>query len=321
MRMDLYKEEKERKFWSGPATFLIMVIICNFFWAIAVPINKISNQAFSLESTDTMALFTFAGIRLVGAGLIALAFCCLKGIKLLPAKKELSSLLKLGLLMSAGQYACLYLGTAMSPGVVVSILSSSGSFEGILFSSLVFKNDKLTVRKLLGCALGVIAVVILNIQDLHTGITISVLGSALIILSQGCGTLGAVYLKYISNGRPAIWIGGWQSLLGGLALLAAGLLGGGTVKARELSVVSVGSVVVLIIISALALIISNQLYKYNDISRVVIFSLLLPVFGALTSAVMLGESLASTALLASLAIDCAGVWLVSVERKKKKGEK
>ena len=49
----------------------------------------------------------------------------------------------------------------------------------------------------------------------------------------------------------------------------------------------------LILSSCLALIISNQLYKYNDISRVVIFTLLLPVFGVILSALMLHEAVNS----------------------------
>ena len=62
------------------------------------------------------------------------------------------------------------------------------------------------------------------------------------------------------------------------------------------------------------MILSNQLYKYNNISKVVVFSLLLPIFGTVLSALMLGESLASATLLVSLLINCAGVALVTMER-------
>lgn len=72
--------------------------------------------------------------------------------------------------------------------------------------------------------------------------------------------------------------------------------------------------VAVIFTSCLALILSNQLYKYNNISKVVVFSLLLPIFGTVLSALMLGESLASATLLVSLLINCAGVALVTMER-------
>ncbi len=183
----------------------------------------------------------------------------------------------------------------------------------MLFSSLVFKEDRMTVRKGLGCALGVVAVIILNVNDLGTGMQVSLIGGLLVIASQGAGTLGGVYLKYISPGKNAIWLGAAQTLTGGGILIFIGLLGGGSLHAADL-VQALAPTVAVIFTSCLALILSNQLYKYNNISKVVVFSLLLPIFGTVLSALMLGESLASATLLVSLLINCAGVALVTMER-------
>jgi drug/metabolite transporter (DMT)-like permease len=306
--------EKEARFYTNPKVFYFLVIVVHFLWAVAVPLTKLGYAAFGIGGGNLFQLFTYAGLRLFFAGLLALAFCAVRKQKLLPDRKIFFQLLKLGLLMSVLQYVLLYIGTAYASGVVASILASSGAFFGILFSSLVFREDKLTPRKVLGCLLGVCAVIILNINDIRAGFAISVFGGLCVAMSQAAGTLGAVYLKVVSQGRDAIWIGGWQSFLGGCVLMAAGWCGGGTLALRG-SAGDIWSSVILFLSAGLALIISNQLYKYNPLSKVVIFSLLLPAFGVLTSALLLGESLASLPVIFSLLLDCAGVGLVTVERK------
>ena len=192
-------ENRERCFYSSPRNFFLLVLLVYFCWAMGVPLTKLGYTAYAIGEGDIPQMLTYAGIRLFFAGLLALGFCGYRGVRLLPASgKEAGQILKLGLIMSVLQYIFLYIGTALSPGVVASILSSSGAFLGMLFSSLVFKEDRMTVRKGLGCALGVVAVIILNVNDLGTGMQVSLIGGLLVIASQGAGTLGGVYLKYIS---------------------------------------------------------------------------------------------------------------------------
>lgn len=63
---------------------------------------------------------------------------------------------------------------------------------------------------------------------------VSLIGGLLVIASQGAGTLGGVYLKYISPGKNAIWLGAAQTLTGGGILIFIGLLGGGSLHATDL---------------------------------------------------------------------------------------
>ena len=294
----------------------LQVLLVYFCWAMGVPLTKLGYTAYAIGRGGVPQMLTYAGIRLFFAGLLALGFCGYRrgrGCCRLP-EKEAGQILKLGPIMSVLQYIFLYIGTALSPGVVaISFRQASGAFLGMLFSSLVFKEDRMTVRKSLGCALGVVAVIILNVNDLGTGMQVSLIGGLLVIASQGAGTLGGVCLKYISPGKNAIWLGAAQTLTGGGILIFIGLLGGGSLHTTDL-VQALAPTVAVIFTSCLALILSNQLYKYNNISKVVVFSLLLPIFGTVLSALMLGESLASATLLVSLLINCAGVALVTMER-------
>ena len=97
-----------------------------------------------------------------------------------------------------------------------------------------------------------------------------------------------------------------------------GTLGGGSLHMESgVPQKAIGSTVAIILSTAVTLVISNQMYKYNSISKVVIFTLLLPVFGTLTSGLLLKESLASVPLLVSLLINCIGIGLVTIEKNSK----
>ncbi|HML38533.1 MAG TPA: DMT family transporter [Bacillota bacterium] len=308
------KEERARALYAGGASFYFFIIMVYFFWAISGPMTKISYAGFGVSGTDVFELMNFAGIRLFGAGAIGLAYCRIRGVRLMPEHfSDFRQIAKLGLIMGVAQYIFFNFGAAFSSGVQISILSSAGAFCGILISALIFKEDALTPRKLLGCVLGVIAVIILNWKDINMGVTASLFGAFLLLLGQISGSFGAAYLKIISRGRSAIWVGGWQSVISGALLMIIGLCGNGSLS-LEAGSSAAFPMVVLILTSGAALIFSNQLYKYNPLSKVMIFSLLSPVLGVFSSAIMLGDSLYSGFVFASLIINCVGVALVTTEK-------
>ncbi|MCI5481210.1 MAG: DMT family transporter [Lachnospiraceae bacterium] len=318
-QMNSCQEERERRFYTNKGNFYLLIFVLYFLWAVCVPLTKMGYEGFHIGTDDVFEMISFAGVRLFLGGALGLAFCRIKGMSVFPGSAaEFWQIVKLSLIMSVLQYIFLYVGTANTQGVVASILASSGAFLGILFSSLVFREDKMTIRKMAGCILGMLAVIILNIHDVRSGMVFSLFGSLMIIAAEAAGTLGAVYLKYISQGKNAVYIGCMQTFLGGVLLLLLGTLGGGSLHMESgVPQKAIGSTVAIILSTAVTLVISNQMYKYNSISKVVIFTLLLPVFGTLTSGLLLKESLASVPLLVSLLINCIGIGLVTIEKNSK----
>ncbi len=311
------KERRERALYAGGVTFYLFITVVHFFWAISGPLTKMSYAGLGVSGADILEIIHFAGIRLLGAGLIGLAYCRLRGARLLPEHlSDLWQLTKLGLIMGVAQYIFFNFGAAFSSGVQTSILSSAGAFFGILISAFLFREDALTGRKITGCILGVFAVVILNWEDIRQGAAASLFGALLLLLGQLSGSFGAAYLKIISRGRSAIWVGGWQSVISGALLVVIGALGGGVCSFTAGSAALLPTAV-LVLTSGAALIFSNQLYKYNPLSKVMIFSLLSPVLGVFSSALMLGDSLRSGYVFASLIINCLGVALVTTEKPAK----
>jgi drug/metabolite transporter (DMT)-like permease len=104
---------------------------------------------------------------------------------------------------------------------------------------------------------------------------------------------------------------GWQLGIGGLVLLLGGLAGGGDITGW-----SAGSLALLgymAVLSAVAFALWAALLKHNRVGQVTVFNFLIPVFGALLSALFLGEAVLEWRNLAALVMVCGGIWLVTTE--------
>ena len=100
-----------------------------------------------------------------------------------------------------------------------------------------------------------------------------------------------------------------QLLSAGALLLAGGAaMGGRAVPPSGAAWLLLGYLAVL---SAMAFTIWTLLLKYNPVAKISIYNSLTPVFGALCSAVVLGERFFSIKNLAALALVCGGVYLVN----------
>ncbi len=103
--------------------------------------------------------------------------------------------------------------------------------------------------------------------------------------------------------------GGRHRLGGGALLLAGGAaMGGRAVPPSGAAWLLLGYLAVL---SAMAFTIWTLLLKYNPVAKISIYNSLTPVFGALCSAVVLGDRFFSIKNLAALALVCGGVYLVN----------
>jgi drug/metabolite transporter (DMT)-like permease len=105
---------------------------------------------------------------------------------------------------------------------------------------------------------------------------------------------------------------GWQLAIGGAALLAAGYAMGGGLG--RFTPASAALLAYLALLSSLAISIWSLLLKYNRVSLVTAFNFMVPVFGALLSAVFLGESILEWRNGVALVLVCWGIWLVTQSR-------
>lgn len=293
--------------------FLLAMLSC-FLWGSATPAIKIGYETFGIASSDTVSIILFAGIRFFLAGiLVIIVQSVMDGKFIKPEKGSFPSILKLSLAQTMVQYFCFYVGLAHTSGVTGTILSGASGFFSILMASLIFRYEKLTAAKIIGCIMGFSGLIIMNISfDGGTSFHFSFWGEGLVLLSTLSLALSGILAKKYSARFSVVMLSGYQFILGGLVMMIVGFALGGRIK-----LVPQASAYILLLymafISAVAYSVWGILMKNNPVSRVSIFNFMTPLFGVLLSAIFLGE--VDQALqwnkLAALALVSAGIYVVN----------
>lgn len=286
---------------AGIATCSLLTAV---LWGSAYPGIKLAYRFLGIGSRDIFSQLLFAGCRFTTAGLMtmALAFRGGRGIRRL-SKRELGEFASLGFVMTYLTYLFFHVGLANTSGVKGAIWGGLGTFWTILFSHFLTSNDRITVRKLTGCIVGFLGIALLNLGGDFSGF--SLLGDGSLLLNTVCFGLGSTMSKRVSGGKDPLSVSGWQLLLGGGGLLLTGILGGGHFSGlglRELLLI-----LYLAFASAGGFALWTTLLKYNPSSRIAIYNFLVPLFGAVFSALVLGEALFNLHNLAALAFVCTGI--------------
>lgn len=304
---------------QGKYVFLLAMVSC-FLWGSATPAIKIGYEMFSIDSTDTASIILFAGTRFFLAGMLVVLFQSLLRRRFLaPQKEAFPSIFALSLAQTAVQYLFFYIGLAHTSGVHGTIISGTGGFISILMASLLFHYEKLTPAKLLGCIAGFAGILIMNLSGQEAGslFDVSFLGEGFVFFSQISYAVSGILIKKFSGRFDVVMLSGWQFTLGGLLLIAAGIIGGGHIAFTD-NWQAYLLLLYMALISAVAYSVWGLLLQHNPISRVSIYTFLTPLFGVLLSAVFLGEweQAVSLKTLAALILVCGGIYVVNHKQTK-----
>ena len=303
-------------FFGSPRNLVLLATLCCLLWGSAYPAIKGGYALLGIARGDTAAQLAFAGWRFLLAGALLLAMARLMGKPvwaLSPA--QWGQLGLLGLAQTSLQYVFFYVGLANTTGVKGSILNATGTFFSVLLAHFLYANDRLSRRKALGCAVGFAGVMVVNLrgaQGLDASFTL--LGEGFIVIAAFVLSAASIYGKRLSQRIDPMVMTGWQLGIGGLVLLLGGLAGGGAIAGW-----SAGALALLgymAVLSAVAFTLWAALLKHHRVGQVTVFNFLIPVFGALLSALFLGEAVLEWRNLAALVMVCGGIWLVTTEAQR-----
>lgn len=295
------------------AIFLLACVCC-FLWGSATPSIKTGYELFHIAQSDTWSIILFAGIRFFIAGLLVVLFESLRNRQpVVPSRDAVPSIVALALAQTIIQYFFFYIGLAHTSGVTGTILSGSGGFLSIILVCLVLRTESVTANKIVGVILGFAGIVIMNISFTGTdSFHFTLLGEGFVLLSQISYALSGIMVKSFSKKYSVTMLSGYQFMLGGLVMAIVGYAAGGRMYMGA-GLVGYVLLVYMALISAVAYTLWGTLLKYNPVSRVAIFNFLTPLFGALLSAIFLGEAqeaLAANKLIA-LVLVCVGIYIVN----------
>ncbi|WP_294464766.1 DMT family transporter [uncultured Anaerofustis sp.] len=300
-------------FLTRPIIICLLASICCILWGSAFPSIKIGYRLFNIASADTASQMLFAGLRFTLAGILAIILGSIISKKLLiPKKGAYKSIFKLSMVQTVLQYVCFYVGLANTTGVKASIIEASNVFLAILIPSLILKHENLTFKKMLGCTIGFIGVVIINLNGASLDISMKLSGEGLIFMSAVMYALSSILVKEYSKNEQPVVLSGYQFVLGGIVMILIGLFMGGKVSGFNLN--STLLLIYMALISAVAYSLWSILLKYNPVGKVAVFGFLNPVCGVILSAVLLKEGSVFNILgLISLILVCIGIYMVNRE--------
>ena len=257
--------------------------------------------------------FTLAGIFTV------IIFSIARRKLLYPKLENIPRVLTVSAFQTVIQYIFFYLGLAYTTGVKGTVTSGSGAFFAVIIASLIFRQEKLTVKKILACVIGFVGIVVINFNGLTlTDDPMDILGVVFVLLSTISSSFSSVLIKRYSKYEDPVTLSGYQFIVGGIFMSVVGLIFGGKV-----SLDSTGGVLVLVylaLLSALAYSLWGLLLKYNPVSRVTVFNFMTPVFGVLLTMLFLpGENsaVAPWNLGITLVLVCTGIFLLNYKPKTK----
>jgi drug/metabolite transporter (DMT)-like permease len=205
------------------------------------------------------------------------------------------------------------MGLSLTSGVKGTVISGSNTFFSILIASLIFRQEKLTVKKIIACILGFAGIILVNLNGLELTVN---WGDAFVLFSTVAYAVSSVLMKRYSNDEDPVVISGYQFIMGGTVMVVAGALMGGRIEINSLE--AVGVLTYLSFLSAIAYALWGILLKHNPVSKVTVFSFMIPVFGVLLSELMLTEAsgVSYTNLLIALALICTGITALNYKKEK-----
>lgn len=302
---------EKKSFITKPLGVAILACICCLLWGSATPAIKIGYEVFCIASDDIASRILFAGVRFILAGILTAIFgSIISGKPLFPQKSSWGMIFRLSLVQTVFQYIFFYMGLAYTTGVKSSIINGSQSFLAILIACLIFRYEKLTMKKFLGCLIGFAGVVIINFDPsgLTGGFTFR--GEGAILIAATAYALSSALVKKFSQKENPVVLSGYQFIIGGFIMTIVGFFMGGVLTGW--AVRSVLLLIYLALISSVAYSIWGILLKHNPVGKVAVYSFTNPIFSVLLSFAFLGESSSfGVELFVALFLVCSGIFLVN----------
>ena len=289
----------------------LLACLCCLLWGSATPAIKIGYEWFGIGAGDIASRILFAGVRFILAGILTAIFGSLIARKpLFPQKTSWGMVCKLGLVQTVLQYIFFYMGLAYTTGVKSAIINGSQTFITIVLACLVFRYEKLTLQKFLGCLIGFAGVVVINFDPsgLTGGFTLR--GEGAILIAAIAYAFSSALVKNYSQKENPVVLSGYQFIFGGIIMAVFGSLMGGQLTGWCFR--SVLLLIYLALISSVAYSVWGILLKHNPVGKVAIYSFTNPIFSVLLSFAFLGETSSfGIELIIALALVCIGIWLVN----------
>lgn len=299
-----------RKIFTNKVNVMLIALISSLLWGSAYPSIKIGYSIFRISANDTPSKLVFAGYRFTMAGVMVLLFFLIINKTLrLPSKKQLPKVFVMGVFQTTLQYIFFYIGLANTTGVNAAILNSFGIFFTVILAHFIYRDDRINFSKIIGCGMGFVGIIILNFTEDLMHFNFNFYGDGFVIIAAIIASGASIYGKKLSESINTVLLTGYQLFFGGVLLIILGFISGGTLS--HFNTISTCLLIYMGSLSAAAFTLWTSLLKYNKVGSVSSYNFLIPVFGAILSAIFLRESFFQFKNALALILVCVGIYVVN----------
>ena len=297
-----------------PLKAVLMAIFCNILFGSASPFIKLGYEYLNITD-DVYSKLLYAGVRFFVSGIAVFIVDALMTKKIpKPQKGNGFNVVLLGITYTFLQYIFFYVGLSYTTGASATVINSSSVFMAIVLAHFIYKNDKLTLPRVVGCVLGFAGVVIACLAGGGMG-QISFMGEGFILLTALFFVLGSVINKKASKLDSSFTLTAYNLLIGGFLLIVAGLIGyrgGIEVTAKGILVLAY-----LIFVSSAGFTMWSILLKNYPIGKISVYNFVIPVSGTILSGIFLKENIFTWQYVVALALVSVGIYIVNKKRNLK----
>ncbi len=278
---------------------LLLLAATSLFWGLNWPVMKLALAG--------IPVLPFRALCLLAAGPAMLAIAWLRGDRLRLPPRELRQVVVAALFNITLWHLFTGYGVSLMPAGRASIIAYTMPAWATLLGVL-FLGERLTPSRAAALILGLAGIGALLLPDLRM-ILAAPLGVASMILAALSWAVGTVVMKRFRWTGSVAALTGWQICIGGLPILAAALVIG---PFPGLAHADPGTLAALAYVIIFGMILGQwgwfEVLTRLPVTRASIGTLAIPVIGAVSSALLLGERL-GTAELAALVLVVAALAL------------
>jgi len=293
-----------------PIKAILTAILCNVLFGSAVPVIKYGYEAFGIGE-DLFAKILFMGIRFFLSGILLFFVGTLRQkIVMKIDNKNRGIVIGVALIYTFLQYLFTSIGVSNTTGARATLLTSTSAFMSILLAHFCYRNDRLNRSKIWGSILGFAGILFMCFTS-EGGGQFTFAGDGFMLCAAFWFVVGSILNKKATKKHDALAVTAYNLLIGGFLLALVGMLGNN--KRWIFSIEGILCFVYLILVSSVGFTIWSNLLRQYPIGKLGIYNFVIPMSGAISSALILQESIFNLKYLISFVLVCIGIIVVNSE--------
>jgi drug/metabolite transporter (DMT)-like permease len=253
--------------------------------------------------TELLPAFVLTGVRFLISGSLMLAYCRLRGLRILVNKKDLAWLALLGFLMlGIGNFALVWSEKSLPSGLAALIVAVVPLYVALL-GLILPRGERLRSRGWLGLLLGFGGLTVLLWPSMHaSGQTGQAAGSVMLLLGSLAWAGGSLLSRRLKLPVDVLVAAGWEMLVAGIVNATLATVQGEWPLAHW-TPAAMGSIGYLVTFGSLVGFTAYiWLLEHVPVPKVATYAYVNPVVAVILGALILGERLTKTENVGMVAV-------------------